>query len=325
MNYRTLGQTGIEVSEIGFGAWGIGGIQNGAIAYGPTKDQESKRAIQKAFDLGITFYDTADLYGYGHSEKLLGETLKPVRDQVVIASKVGFKDFGGAQDFSAAHIRTSLEASLKRLQTDYVDLYQLHSPPLQILEKEDPLIETLSSLVQAGKVRALGIALRSPEEGRIALEKFDFNAIQLNFNLIDQRALINGLFDHCQKEGIGIIVRTPLCYGFLTGQYSLHESYHAQDHRSGWSSAQINRWSQAFQLFAGNLKEEQPQSKAQIALRFCLSYPSVSTIIPGILTVEQAEENAHSSELGALPSSTLQKFQKTYQEHTFFIAENKSK
>ena len=241
MKYRRLRSTGLQVSEIGFGAWGIGGVANGAIAYGPTDDQESKRALRRAYHLGVNFYDTSGLYGYGHSERLIGEVLKDVRDRVIITTKVGFLDADGAQDFSPKHIRQSLAASLKRLQTDYVDLYQLHSPPIDALGRDESILSALRSLEQEGSVRAIGISVRSPDDGLVAINRFGLSCIQVNFNLVDQRALSNGLFDLCRKQGVGVIVRTPLCFGLLTGRYSPESKFGPGDHRSSWSSAQMAR------------------------------------------------------------------------------------
>jgi aryl-alcohol dehydrogenase-like predicted oxidoreductase len=322
MNYRMLGRTGLEISEVGFGAWGIGGVANGAIGYGPTDDKESKRALRRAYDLGVNFYDTSDLYGYGHSERLIGNVLKDVRDRVIITTKVGFLDADGAQDFSPKHIRQSLEASLKRLQTDYIDLYQLHSPSVDALSRDDGTLSALRCLEQEGSVRAFGISVRSPDDGLVAINRFELGCIQVNFNLVDQRALNNGLFDLCRKQGVGVIVRTPLCFGFLTGRYSPEGKFEPGDHRSGWSSAQIARWANAGQLFAAALPEDGRQTPAQMALRFCLSYPSVSTVIPGMLTKEEVEENVPASQLGPFPEAELQKLEQIYRDHTFFVGKD---
>lgn len=319
MNYRQLGDTGIRVSEIGFGGWGIGGTPMDARAYGPTDDKESLNALYKALELGITFYDTAALYGYGHSEKLIGEAFKGDRQKVVISSKVGYKNFKGEQDFSPAYIRESLERSLKRLQTDYIDVYQLHDPPLELLESDASILETMESLKREGKIRAVGISVRSPDDSMSAIKQFSFETIQVNFNLVDMRALEFGLFDRCEKQGIGIIIRTPLCFGFLTGVYSSKNDYHARDHRSKWSPEQIERWGSAYKLFATELTENEELTNGQIALRFCLSFLPVSTVIPGMLTPEHVLENAISSQLGPFPASIIERFTNIYKEHQFFI------
>ena len=247
MKYRRLGATGLKVSEIGFGAWGIGGDVNGSVAYGPTDDKDSRRALQRAFELGIRFYDTADFYGYGHSEELIGQVLKDVRSQVVIATKVGLLDATGRHDFTRRHIKHSIEGSLRRLGTDYVDLYQLHSPPIDALDGE--VLATLQLLQTEGKIRAFGISVRSPDDALVAMRAFGVKCIQVNFNLVDQRAVENGLLAKCEEGECRIIVRTPLCFGFLTGAYSTNIQFQESDHRNRWSTEQIRRWSEAWRVF----------------------------------------------------------------------------
>ncbi|MDT7041670.1 aldo/keto reductase [Candidatus Nitronereus thalassa] len=317
MNYRTLGRSGIQVSEIGFGAWGIGGSHKGAIAYGPTIDNESRKALRKAFDLGVTFYDTADLYGYGHSEALIGQELKSQRHNIMIASKVGMLDHSGGQNFSVDHIQTSIEKSMRRLQTDYIDLYQLHDPPLHIMEDE-AVLGCLSSLKKEGKVRSLGISVRSPEDALTAIKQFEFESVQVNFNMLDQRAVECGVMDLCRNEGVGIVVRTPLCFGFLAGQLSAETDFDGQDHRKNWSISQKECWANAPQLF--NLAPESGcQTEAQKALRYCLSYPEVSTVIPGMLSEKEVTENVGASQMGPLQKTELKRIQDVYKEHTFFL------
>lgn len=319
MQYRQLGSTGIAVSEIGFGAWGIGGSAGGSIAYGSTDDQESRLALQLAYDLGVTFYDTSDFYGYGHSESLIGDALKEVRQKIVIATKVGLLDAKGAQDFSVRHIRTSIEKSLKRLKTDAIDLYQLHSPPVALLKEDEKVVQTMHALVQEGKVRSIGISARSPEEGLYAVKEFGFQVVQVNFNLLDQRPLENGLFDFCKQQGIGIIGRTPLCFGFLSGRYSTGTSFNSDDHRSRWPAEQIKRWNEGHRLFLKAFENRNGQSDAQLALRFCLSHEAVSTVIPGILNRKEAGENTKASPLGRLSKRELKKIEEIYKTNQFFV------
>jgi len=313
MEYIALGQTGLVVSQIGFGAWGIGG---GTLAYGPTDDQESRIALRRAYDLGVTFYDTADIYGNGHSECLIGDTLKDVRRNVIIATKVGFSE--ASQDFSPEYIKQSLEASLKRLQTDYIDLYQLHCPSIDALGEDS--LSVLRTLKEEGKVRTAGISVRSPDDGLVAATKYEFKVLQVNFNLVDQRALNNGLFALCEKNGVGIIVRTPLCFGFLTEAYSPESHFDSSDHRSRWSSEQRKRWATSYKYFSSALGKNGEQTHAQIALRFCLSYRSVSTVIPGMLTKEQVEENAFASQMGPFSKEELQEIERIYQDNAFFVS-----
>jgi aryl-alcohol dehydrogenase-like predicted oxidoreductase len=323
MKYRELGNSGIKVSEIGFGAWGIGGAVKNSRAYGPTDDNVSRIALHRALDKGITFYDTSPLYGYGHSEELIGSTFKKVREKIIISSKVGYLDFDGEQNFTKEHIRKSLEESLRRLQTDYIDVFQLHDPPLSLLEENSEIFSTLESLKQEGKIRLIGISTKSPNESLIAIEKYDFKSIQVNFSLIDQRALENGLFQKCEEKGVGIIGRTPLCFGFLTGKYDSKQSYSSSDHRSLWSKEQVDQWANAYKLFVKEITTEEQQSNAQIALRFCLSYSALSTTIPGLLTEEHVNENSHSSELGTFPVSVLERFKTIYNNNVFFSSPKK--
>jgi|TARA_B100000315_G_scaffold237873_1_gene255088 aryl-alcohol dehydrogenase-like predicted oxidoreductase len=324
MKYRQFGNTGIEVSAVGFGAWGIGGTPMDAKAYGPTDDKISQQALKKAFDMGVTFYDTSPLYGYGHSEELIGATFKSVRERIVISSKVGFVNFKGKQDFSPEYIQKSLESSLRRLQTDYIDVFQLHDPPIELLRQDSRIVECLKSLKSAGKIRVIGISTKSPEESLIAIDEFNFESAQVNFNLVDQRALDIGLFRKCEENGVGVIGRTPLCFGFLTGQYNAKDSYDPSDHRSLWSPEQIDLWANAYRLFADELIEEEEQTNAQISLRFCLSYPALSTIIPGMLTVEHVEENTESSKMGSFSSLILEKFNQIYKTNDFFVKQGVS-
>jgi len=275
--------------------------------------------LRRAFDLGVNFFDTSGVYGNGHSERMISEALGMFRPQIIIATKAGLLDAQGNQDFSPKHIRQSLEASLDRLHTEYVDLFLLHSPPLDVLKEDPGIIAKLQDLQKEGKVRAFGISLRSPDDGLAAVTEFGFKSIQVNFNLVDQRALENGLFDLCEEHGVGIIVRTPLCFGFLTGAYSADSRFETGDHRSGWSGDQIGCWASASQLFSETLEEDRQQSDAQMSLRYCLSYPCVSTVIPGMLTTEQVEENTLASQMGPLSETELRAMKRTYLENTFFL------
>ena len=278
MKYRNLGKTDITVSEIGFGAWGIGGG-----AYGPIDDKTSESTINEALACGVTFFDTASLYGDGHSEYILGRVLKRVRGDVVIATKAGTLPHTGftmPQDFSYEHIMDSVEGSLRRLNTDYIDLLQLHSPSLDALEGGEA-IQALKELKLQGRIREYGISVRSPIDGVTAILKYGFPAVQVNFNLIDHRAADCGLFDLAFLLGVGIIVRTPLCFGYLTGALQNDEKFSPSDHRCNWPEDQIQRWVSAPQVFA-SLSQNRGCTPSQFALRFCLDTVGISTVIPGM-------------------------------------------
>ena len=311
MKYRALGSGGVTVSEIGFGAWGIGGL-----AYGPTDDALSLRALHGAFERGVTFYDTADLYGNGRSETLIGQAFEGLRSRVVIASKVRLPARDTADD-TARHIRESLQASLRRLRTDYLDVYQVHDPELERLN-EPAVWDTLRALRTEGVIRAIGVSLRAPEDGLEVVTRFGVDCIQANFNVLDQRILDNGLLALCAQRGVGLIARTPLCFGFLTGEYTPEMRFAAEDHRSRWGQAQRERWAEAHRLFAP-LKAAQAQSGAQFALRFCLAYEAMSCAIPGMLTMDHVDDNVAASDLGPLPASQRETIERLYRQHDFFV------
>ncbi len=314
MRQRQLGRSGLAVSEIGFGAWGIGGNKDGAVAYGPTDEAQSLDALAAAREAGINFFDTADLYGNGESERLIGKAFAGCRDQVVIASKVGMLDATGRQDFTPVRIEKALDASLTRLRTDYVDVYQLHSPPLGTLPSETLTI--LDKAKAKGKIRSIGISLKGPEEGEKALQIYPFGAVQVNFNLLDQRILDLGLAERCAERGAGIIARTPLCFGFLTTKYSADEKFDSSDHRSRWDPEQRRVWSSAYEMFSVFNKKQTP---AQFAIRFCLSFDAVSSVIPGMLTREHVEENAGAVGAPPLAAQETGRIREIYKSQRFFI------
>ena len=259
MKYRQLGSKGLLVSEIGFGGWGIGGVVRNAASYGPVNDDRSRRALRCALDCGVTFYDTSDLYGYGHSEEVIGDAFRRDRSRIVIASKVGFLD-STSQDFSPAHIRRSLEDTLRRLKSDYVDVYQLHNPPLAADEPAQSALAALLALRQEGKVRAVGISVRSPEEGALAVQ-LGVEAVQVNLNMIDQRAVGSGVLQACGGAGTGVICRTPLCYGFLSAKYGSAHEFGDGDHRRDWTAAQRALWAEAPALF-DSIRQRERQTAA---------------------------------------------------------------
>jgi aryl-alcohol dehydrogenase-like predicted oxidoreductase len=300
MNYRDLGKTGIKVSEIGFGGWAIGGNQYGQ-SYGPTNDKESAEAINKALELGLNFFDTADVYGRGHSEELLGKTLKGKRDRVILAAKVGadFYQGSGFQTFTDEYIRFALEKSLERLKTDYIDLYQLHNPPLRLLNRED-LYDTLKDLKKEGKIRAWGVSIFTPVEGMTAISVGKPDCLQVTYNIFSFRAE-HELFHRAYEVGCAIVAREPLANGFLTGKYDTHPQFGAGDFRKNWPVEHIQARSEAARKLAFLDKAGQ-RSLAQAALKYALADRAVSTAIVGMKTVAQVEENLAASKK---PSLTL--------------------
>lgn len=314
MRYRKLGCTGLTVSEVGFGTWGLGGD-----SYGPVGDDVAYQALRLAFDLGVTFYDTSDLYGSGHSEEILGEVFHDCRDKVVIATKVGTLPHTGfymPQDFSEGNITRSINASLRRLKTDWIDLYQLHSPQIDLPNWGD-IIATLERLKQIGKIRTYGISARSPADAKIAVERFGFSVVQVNFNMIDHRATEIGLFDLCREKRVGVIARTPLCFGYLSGKLTGDEEFQGRDHRANWPREQLYRWASSAELFA-SLNTCKQRTLAQLALQFCLSEDVVSTVIPGMMTCNEVMENTAIVDMTPLTRMETATIRGIYQSQAFY-------
>ena len=323
MRYRNLGRTGISVSEIGFGAWGIGGRSAGDTSYGETDDRVSLAALERALDLGITFFDTSPAYGAGHSERLLGQAFRGRRRQVVIATKAGYQDWTRPPDFSPEAIVRSVENSLRRLQTDHLDLLQLHNPPPEVLASTD-VRKALEGLQKAGKVRAWGVSAKSPELALEALEMAGAAVIQANFNMMDVRALTTGLLDALTLHKAGFIARTPLCFGFLSGTIHRGTEFPPGDHRQAWPRAQLDNWIDGARDLLSAVRAEPGWEGAVAALRFCLSFPVVSTTIPGILRPEEAEMNASAGTLGPLPPAAVEAVLAINRRRDFFVAPARS-
>jgi aryl-alcohol dehydrogenase-like predicted oxidoreductase len=295
MNYNKFGKTDLLVSEIGFGAWGIGGpamVGKTAIGWGKVDDSVSMQALKKSFDLGITFYDTADFYGFGHSEELIGKVFGN-RNDVVIATKVGHRIENGniVLDYSKNHILNSCEKSLKRLQREQIDFYQLHSAKFEHLQNGE-CTEAMEQLKNEGKIRYWGISLNTFNpypEGEFFLDKNLGDGFQLVLNIINQRAL--KLINDSHKKDYGIISRIPLHFGLLTGKFNKNTSFKENDHRNARLQPEFlselldeleNVWP---------IDEKYKISKTSFALSFILNHTGISTVIPGIKTPEQAQMN----------------------------------
>ena len=323
MKYRTLGRTGLVVSEIGFGAWGIGGRTAGHTSYGDTDDGQSVSALRRAFDKGITFFDTSSAYGNGHSEALIGRALASSRHSLVIATKAGYDSWERPPDFSAEAIVASADRSLARLRTDYIDLFQLHNAPSTLLCSEE-LHDAMSRLMRTGKIRVWGISAKSPTEALAAVGLEGPSVVQANFNMMDVRALTCGLFDEAERHQTGFIARTPLCFGFLTGLISRESRFPSGDHRLGWSRLQLDNWIDGASELLTAVSAEPGRSAVHAALRFCLSFSAVSSVIPGILTPTEVDENVEASSMGALPAAVVDAVLAINRTREFFVAPARS-
>ncbi len=316
MQYRALGSTGLTVSAIGFGGWGIGGRTAGATSYGETDDAASRRALAAASERGITFFDPSPAYGDGHSERLIGEAFRGRRQRVVIATKAGYRSWDAAPDYSPAAIRASVEGSLARLGTDCIDLLQMHNVSSALLRADPAIVAALDDLKRAGKIRAWGISAKSPADGAAAIRDGNAAAVQANLNMLDVRAVTDGLVDAARAAKAGLIARTPLCFGFLSGGAT---NFAPGDHRAAWPARQIARWRGGADLMFTQAVPAPPAERATSALRFCLSVPAVASVIPGILTPEEADRNAAAADLPPLPAERYEAVLALNRTQEFFV------
>lgn len=288
MQYRTLGKTGWKVSEIGFGAWGIGG------QWGPVEKTTALDAVQAALDCGVNFFDTADSYGIppGSSEEFIGEALKGIRQNVFIATKVG--NFGRRTGHplpytDASHVELCCDSSLFRLKTDRIDLYQSHIGNGNNVEV---FLEAFETLISKGKIRAYAVSTNSLEVVRSYNQNGNCAAVQLEYSLLFREAEAE-LLNYCGENNIGTIIRGPLAKGVLTGKFDSNTRFE-DEVRGGWNEGKDR------DTFLSKLKkveelrflEKPDRSLGQSALQFVLSNPHVTTVIPGAKNRLQAEQNA---------------------------------
>lgn len=312
MQKRPFGRTDLQVSEIGFGAWAIGGaakVGDTPIGWGNTDDRTSLLAIQAAIDAGINFFDTADFYGLGHSEELLGRALKQ-HPEIVIATKVGHRNCNEmiVLDYSKAHIIEACEKSLQRLQRETIDYYQLHSARLEHLQNGE-CIAAMEQLKKDGKIRYWGLSLNTflpePEADYLMQHRLG-DGFQLVFNLVNQRAL--STMQKAAAAGYGLIARMPLQFGLLTGKFAAGAQFETTDHRSFRLTGEILQPSLALlENAVWPLAEKHNLSKTSLALSFVLSYAEISTVIPGIRTPAQVVSNTYGvTKLSAKEKAYLQ-------------------
>jgi aryl-alcohol dehydrogenase-like predicted oxidoreductase len=321
MHYRKLGNTGITVSDIGFGGWAIGGPATAAgtpFGWGRTSDDDSLAAIRRARELGVTFFDTADSYGFGRSESLLGIVLSRKRQDVVIATKVGVvRDAEGKlkKDFSRAHVVHAVDGSLKRLRTDYIDLYQLHNPTMDELRRDD-IHEAMDRLQEAGKIRFWGVSVNTPEEGLEIVQHGWGYALQVLYNVLNQAAA-EELFPLAKEKGYGIIARVPLASGLLSGKYRTDTVFPADDVRQNFLTPKrleevLPRVDEAKSIIGGTAR-----ALAEGALRFVLANDAVSTTIPGMRNIRQVEMNVAADEV-RIPQEVVEKLRTRLGEYNFY-------
>jgi aryl-alcohol dehydrogenase-like predicted oxidoreductase len=281
MNLRPLGATGIQVTEVGLGAWQLANPD-----WHLHDKQEALNIVRESLDLGCNFFDTAPGYGGGRSEELLGQALKSVRPDVVICTKFAHHAENGAWNFEVGAIRSTLEESLRRLQTDYVDVLLMHNPPKKLMDgNHAPHYEVFEKLQAEGKIRAYGVSLDWCEEVETVIHTTGSRAIEVFFNAFYQEPL--PAFKAAHEKGVGLIVKVPLDSGWLSGKYRGQVTF--EDVRKRWPPEVIARRAELVEKFADLVPAG--TSLTQAALRYTLAYPEVSTVIPGAKSVAQAREN----------------------------------
>ncbi|MES2935375.1 MAG: aldo/keto reductase [Pseudomonadota bacterium] len=309
MQYRELGRTGWKVSTVSFGSWAIGGT------WGDVSDDESRLALHKALDSGVNFFDTADVYGDGRSERLLAQLRKERSDPFYIATKAGRRlNPHTAGGYNRENLTAFVERSLQNLNTDALDLLQLHCPPAEVYYMPE-VFGVLDDLVKAGKLRHYGVSVERVEEALKAIEFPEVQSVQIVYNIFRQRPQ-DLFFAEALRRKVGILARLPLSSGMLSGKFSATSTFAADDHR------QFNRHGEAFdrgETFSGldyqtglqaveALRALVPggMSMAQLALRWILMAPAVTCVLAGAKRADQVTENVAAADLPVLSNATLQ-------------------
>ncbi|GCE11130.1 aldo/keto reductase [Tengunoibacter tsumagoiensis] len=318
MKYRTLGRTGWDVSEIGFGAWGIGGD-----AWGQKDDTAALAALHKEIELGVNFIDTADVYGDGHSEQLIAQVRKEHQERLIIATKAGRRlDPHTAAGYADRQKMTSfIERSLRNLEVEALDLVQLHCPPSEAYAMPE-VFGILDDLIKQGKIRSYGVSVEKVEEALQAITYPNVQSVQIIFNMFRLKPA-EAFFAAARQHQVGIIVRVPLASGLLTGKFTAQSQFASNDHRN------YNRHGEAFdqgETFSGvdyatglaaveELRDLVPEgaTMTQLALRWILMFPEVTTVIAGAKNEQQASDNVQASALAALSDQTMHRIQELYE------------
>jgi aryl-alcohol dehydrogenase-like predicted oxidoreductase len=315
MQYRRLGRTGWKVSAVSFGCWAIGG------AWGPVDDKESIESLNRAVELGVNFFDTADIYGNGHSEQLLAQLCRECSETIYIATKAGRRlNPHIAAGYNRKNLTAFVEQSLKNLDAETIDLLQLHCPPTEVYYMPE-VFGVLDELTEAGKIRYYGVSVEKVEEALKAIEYPNVQTIQIIFNMFRHRP--NELFfEQAKKRKVGILARVPLASGMLTGKLKPDTTFAPDDHRK------FNRYGEAFdkgETFSGvdydvglraveELKAVCPKgmSLVQFALRWILMFDAVTCAIPGAKRPSQAQENFAAADLPALSDKAMAQVRNIY-------------
>ena len=318
MIYRKLGRTGWDVSVISFGAWAIGGT------WGDVDDKQSMETLHRAVDLGVNFFDTADVYGDGRSERLIAALRRERKEPFFIATKAGRRlSPHNAEGYNRQNLTSFIERSLKNLKTDTLDMLQLHCPPTEVYYRPE-VFGILDDLVRAGKIRFYGVSVEKVEEALKAIEYPGVQSVQIIFNMFRQRPA-ELFFEQAKKREVGILARVPLASGLLTGKFKRDSTFVSDDHRN------FNRHGEEFdrgETFSGvdfasglnavdELKSISPAgiSLAQFALRWILMFDAVTCAIPGAKRKDQEEQNVAAADLPSLSEKTMAEVRSIYDHH----------
>jgi aryl-alcohol dehydrogenase-like predicted oxidoreductase len=318
MQYREIGRTGWKISVLSFGAWAIGGT------WGPVQEEESLAALRRALEMGVNFFDTADVYGDGLSERLIAKLRRQTDQPIHIATKAGRRlDPHTASGYNRANLTAFVERSLKNLETEALDLLQLHCPPTEVYYMPE-VFGVLDDLVKAGKLLYYGVSVEKVEEALKAIEYHNVQSVQIIFNLFRQRPA-DLFFEQAKLRKVGILARVPLSSGMLTGKFTRDSKFTSDDHRA------FNRQGESFdrgETFSGvdyetglkaveELKKICPpgMSLTQFALRWILMFDAVTCAIPGAKRPSQAEENFSAADLPPLTDEVMKAARAIYEQH----------
>ena len=325
MKYREIGRSGVQVSEIGFGVWTIT-----AGWWGQFTEDVAIGMLRRAADLGITFFDTGDTYGDGAGETVLAKAFSGQRDRIVIGTKFGYDWYNDrsdrpgqrerAQDYSPEFLRFAIEQSLKRLETDYIDVYQLHNPRMDAIQRDD-LFAELERLRDQGKIRAYGAALGPAIAGTEHADQAmrarpEMSCIQIIYNMLEQQPG-RRFIEPARELGIGLLVRVPHSSGMLEGQYTLETTFSEKDHRSHRPREWLVNGLQKIEHLKF-LHEDRGMTLAQSALKWLLAEPVIPSVLPNIYNDEQLEEFAAASDLPDLTPDDLIRVSELY-DRNFYL------
>ncbi len=325
MKYREIGKSGVQVSEVGFGVWTIT-----AGWWGQFTEDEAINMLRRAADRGITFFDTGDTYGDGAGETVLAKAFRGERDRIIIGTKFGYDWYNDrtdrpghrerAQDFTPEFLRFAIEQSLKRLETDYIDVYQLHNPRIDAFRRDDLFVE-LEKLRAEGKIRSygagLGPAIAGTEHGAEAMRaRPEMSCIQIIYNMLEQEPG-RQFIAPARELGIGLLVRVPHSSGMLEGTYTMETTFSENDHRSHRSREWLVNGLQKIEHLKF-LHEGRGMTLAQASIKWLLAEPAIPSVLPNIYNYEQLEEFSAASDLPDLTAEDLEKVAALY-DHNFYL------